>query len=111
MLWIYDKTAQSQSGAVAPLLLDGFVSLARQWFLRSGYWKVLAALAGGLFPLLFAAALVMSIEQQNRSPISVAGNPELVALMRLSALTAVCVLAAVIFLVFWWSKLARRRGV
>src|ERR1700727_1846097 len=39
MLWIF-----YQSGESGPLLLDGLVSLARQWLLRSGWWKVAAAL-------------------------------------------------------------------
>jgi len=40
MLWIYDESGES-----GPLLLDGLVSLARQWVLRSGWWKTAAAVA------------------------------------------------------------------
>ena len=110
MLWIYDETAQT--GPVTPLLLDGCVSLSRQWLMRSGYWKTFAALAGGLFPILIGGALMQSIEPyRNHSTLSVAGSPELVALMGLAAVTAVCLLAAVTFLSLWWCKLARRRGV
>ena len=43
MLWIFDETAAG-TGA-APLLADGIASLARQWLLRSGWWKVAIALA------------------------------------------------------------------
>ena len=110
MLWIYDEAAQSAN--VAPLLLDGFVSLARQWILRSGCWKLLAALAGALFQVSIGGALLFSIGRLQIHPSpSVAENPELAAMMRLGAFTAVGLVAAVVFLVFWWRKLARRMGV
>jgi len=44
MLWIFDVTEQSE-GAFR-MLLDCFVSLFRQWVLRSAYWKIIAAFAG-----------------------------------------------------------------
>ena len=110
MLWIYDEAAQSEN--VAPLLLDGFVSLARQWLLRSGCWKLLAALAGALFQVSIGGALLFSIGRLQSGPSpSAAENPELAAMMRLAAFTAVGLVAAVVFLVFWWRKLARRMGV
>jgi hypothetical protein len=43
MLWIFDQ-ASSSRGALA-LFADGLASLARQWLLRSGWWKVAVALA------------------------------------------------------------------
>jgi hypothetical protein len=110
MLWIYDEAAQSEN--VVPLLLDGFVSLARQWLLRSGFWKLFAALAGALFQVSIGGALLFSIGRLQSGPSSSAAeNPELAAMMRLGALTAVGLAAAVVFLVFWWRKLARRMGV
>jgi hypothetical protein len=59
MLWIFDQTAESQ-GALA-LFLDGLGSLARQWLLRTGWWKIALALTlafmevtlGGFGMLLF----------------------------------------------------------
>jgi hypothetical protein len=42
MLWIFDQA--SSQGALA-LFLDGLASLARQWLLRSGWWKVAVAMA------------------------------------------------------------------
>src|SRR5436305_1168418 len=46
------------------------------------------------------------------SAARVVGNPDLVGLVRLAAYTAVGLLAAVIVLVCWWRKLARRpRGL
>jgi hypothetical protein len=46
MQWIFDEASGSEG--VWALFLDGFVSLARQWILRSGSWKVPVAILGGL---------------------------------------------------------------
>lgn len=44
MLWIFESSVESEGPA--GLFFDGLRSLARQWLLRSGSWKVGAALAG-----------------------------------------------------------------
>ena len=41
MLWIFDET-QTDGGKIF-LLGDGFKSVARQWVVRSGMWKVALA--------------------------------------------------------------------
>ena len=43
MLWIFDQAVATHGPR--PLLADAFRSLARQWLLRSGSWKIAAALA------------------------------------------------------------------
>jgi hypothetical protein len=48
MLWIFDQSAASQDDSrqgTWALFRDGLASLARQWLLRSGWWKVAVALA------------------------------------------------------------------
>jgi len=45
MLWIFEEAAAE---GVAPLFADGLISLLRQWLLRSGPWKLAAAVIGGL---------------------------------------------------------------
>jgi hypothetical protein len=45
MLWIFDETAPEEAPA---LFGDVLISLARQWLLRSGSWKLAAAILGGL---------------------------------------------------------------
>jgi hypothetical protein len=52
MLSIFEEIAADRRAA-ASLCLDAVVSLARQWLLRSGLWKILAAIA--LAGLPFAA--------------------------------------------------------
>jgi hypothetical protein len=56
MLWLFDCTVSDSSPAA--LLIDGVVSLLRQWFLRSRLWLVPVALAGALFTVLAANALL-----------------------------------------------------
>ncbi|HYL37281.1 MAG TPA: hypothetical protein VEV17_15295 [Bryobacteraceae bacterium] len=49
MLWIFEEASASQ-GMLA-LFLDGLLSLARQWLLRSGSWKIALAIVGGLLEI------------------------------------------------------------
>ena len=46
MAWIFDEAATTRERAF--LVCDGFVSLARQWVVRSGMWKIALALLGAL---------------------------------------------------------------
>jgi hypothetical protein len=51
MLWIFDET-QSRDGK-AFLLRDGLNSVARQWVVRSGIWKVAVAVLLALIQAAF----------------------------------------------------------
>ncbi len=107
MLWIYDQAAQTRGAA--PLLLDGVVSLVRQWLLRHGFLKFPLALAGALIQVTvggFAIFLIQPFPVHPSPPI--VQNPEAAGLIALTAVTVTGLLAAVMFLVFWWRKLARR---
>jgi len=104
MLWIYDQAALETGGAA--LFLDAQISLARQWLLRSGCWKILAAVAGGVLQVSFAGALMHGVRRFQTAALP----PELGGLMRLIVLVTVGLLAAVMFLVFWWRMLSRRKG-
>jgi hypothetical protein len=110
MLWIFDEAAAAEG--VATLFGDACVSLARQWLLRSGAWKVAVALAGALFQVTMGGALLFRIgRMQPSNMLSVADNPELTALLRIAVFTALGLLAAVMLLVFWWRKLSRRTEI
>jgi hypothetical protein len=109
MLWLYDETVPA---GMVPLLLDGIASVLRQWMLRSGSWKVVAALLGALFQVGLGGVLWVSMGTLRIPPtLTAVEHPELVALMRLAALTSVGLFGAVIFLIFWWRRLARLRGI
>ena len=57
MLWIFDEAAATQG--VFALFGDGLASLARQWVMRAGTWKLAVAGAGGLLEILMAGFFVM----------------------------------------------------
>jgi hypothetical protein len=50
MLWIFDEVCAKEGPLI--LLLDRQVSFARQWFVRSGLWKVMLALAGATLQVI-----------------------------------------------------------
>jgi hypothetical protein len=51
MAWIFDETPTTRGRAF--LFYDGLVSLARQWVVRSGMWKVALALLLALIQAVF----------------------------------------------------------
>ena len=110
MLWIYDEAAAAEGAAT--LFGDACVSLARQWLLRSGLWKVAVALAGAAVQVTMGGALLFRIgRMQPANLLTVADSPELTAMMRIAVFTALGLLAAVMLLVFWWRKLSRRTEI
>ena len=54
MLWIFDEESKQ---ALAWRFADCLISLARQWLVRSGLWKLLPAAVGGLLTLAAGLAL------------------------------------------------------
>jgi hypothetical protein len=57
MLWIFDQSAESQGAAT--LFVDGLGSLARQWLLRSGWWKIALALSLAVLQIVFGGFATM----------------------------------------------------
>lgn len=49
MLWIFDEASASEG--VCTLFFDALISLARQWVVRSGSWKIGAAIVGAFLQL------------------------------------------------------------
>ncbi len=56
MLWIFDEAAASL-GAGA-LLVDGVISLLRQWVIGAGTWKVAAGVMGGMVQMVIVMSLI-----------------------------------------------------
>lgn len=105
MLCIYDE-----AGSPA-FFADALLSLARQWFLRSGGWKVAVVLVGALLQMSLGGILWISIGRvPGQAGWSAEPHPEMAAMMRLVALTAIGLLAGVMFLIVWWRRLAARMG-
>ena len=105
MLCIYEEAGS------ASFFGDAVVSLMRQWLLRSGGWKIAVVLVGALLQMSLGGFLWVSIGRvPGQTGWSADPHPEIAAMMQLVALTAIGLLAGVMFLVFWWRRLARRIG-
>ncbi len=61
MLCIFDETG---ARAKMPLLVDGLISLMRQWILRSGVWKWMVALAGAFMQMILATLGLLQAMRQ-----------------------------------------------
>jgi hypothetical protein len=121
MLWIFDQAAESH-GAFA-LLCDGLASLARQWVLRSGWWKIAAALAlalleivfGGFGTMLFAPRRI--VRPPSGSPIAEFAHQGAIAhlpltigmVMYLAVFITGGLVVLVIGLTFWMKTVSARR--
>jgi hypothetical protein len=116
MLWIFEEAA---AGGVAPLFADGLLSLLRQWLLRSGPWKLAAAViggllevtAGGLGGLLFGRSPMMAhlATAQVQRPVSPAEALAMNNLIHVAMWAVMGVLLMVVVLVFWVKGLNSRR--
>jgi hypothetical protein len=76
MLWIFDQAANTQ-GALA-ICSDGLASLARQWLLRSGCWKVVAAILLALVQVSLGGVALSRVGP--RSMVRLTGDPRPVTL-------------------------------
>lgn len=113
MLWIFDEGAASQG--VVRLLADGFTSLMRQWVLRSGSWKVAAAVAGGVLQVTIAGSAMLLLRSQVRALFPAVGLSEpgapiaMPSLIRITLWLAGGISLTVILLALWVMNFTRRR--
>lgn len=59
MLWIFDQAGETEG--IVPLFTDGLLSLARQWLIRQGTWKVAAGAVGGLLHISIVMAALSPV--------------------------------------------------
>jgi hypothetical protein len=111
MLWIYDETRGT--AAVWMLFADALVSLARQWLLRAGAWKLLAAGVGGVLQITLGGLIFgLFHELHGRSHLISEPRPESVDMLRLlylSAGVAAGVVTSVLALTLWLRSFTARR--
>jgi hypothetical protein len=118
MLWIFDQAAESQG--TAALFFDGLGSLARQWLLRSGWWKIAVALAlaalevtfGGFGILLFGHRHLVepSFAAEFSHHGTIAHQPLTIGIvMYLAVFITGGLTVMVIGLTFWMKNFAARR--
>jgi hypothetical protein len=111
MLCIFDEMA---TVATMALLADALVSLARQWLLRTGAWKAIAALLGafvqvsigGFSFFLFSrrTGLVSRHAPGPAAPLS----PESAELLQLMVWTAGSLVVIVLLTTLWVRNFTRR---
>jgi hypothetical protein len=80
MLWIFDQ-ASGPLGAGA-LFLDGLGSLARQWLLRSGWWRIALALALAAFEVIVGGFGMLLFGRRNI--VQPASDPSVVRIAEFS---------------------------
>ena len=110
MLSIFDEEGPHQSGFA--LLLDGFVSLGRQWLLRTDSWKVPIAIGGGFLQVWgFGYRFGYRIEgyqswTANHEPLL----PYMQGLIVITAGVICCLIGAIVLLAVWTARFQRRRS-
>lgn len=108
MLWIFDEARGSEGAFV--LLLDLLLSLARQWLLRSGAWKLALALIGAVAQVLLGGgAWWLFNSSRNRGTPGPQLSPALSDLLLVALCTVGMVIVMVSGAVFWVGRLNRRR--
>jgi hypothetical protein len=108
MLWIFDE-ARVPEGAFV-LLLDLLISLARQWLLRSGAWKLALALIGAAAQVLLGGgAWWLLNSSRNRGAPGPQLSPAISGLLMVVLCTLVMVMVMVSGAAFWVGRLNRRR--
>jgi hypothetical protein len=116
MLWIFDQAAASQ-GTFA-LFFDGVGSLARQWLLRSGWWKIALALSLALVEIVFGGFGMMAFRQRHLVPPAgdpmiggaIAHQPLTIGLLMYLAVFLTAGLTMMIIGLNYWLKTCLRRG-
>ena len=109
MLWIFDETA---GAAVWMLLADALISLARQWLLRSGAWKLLAAGAGGLVQITVGGLglfLVRRLHAPELSSMHAPMETDMGRLIYLAVWVVGTIVCSVIALALWVKDFTGRR--
>ncbi|HEX4137557.1 MAG TPA: hypothetical protein VHY84_23310 [Bryobacteraceae bacterium] len=108
MLWIFDEAHVSEGAWI--LLFDLLASLCRQWLLRTGFWKVTAAIIGAALQMLpalnvFARSRSLSIRPMAETPVEAQGF----------AVIVMCMISLVILLVvstvLWATRVSRLKAL
>src|SRR5579885_1808918 len=100
MLCIFDESGQRGIS----IYNDCFISLLRQWGLRSGLWKVIPAVIGGCLQVSAGALLALlawRVRGGQSSPAHVLSDHEMRGLINLIVVLAGAVIFMVIALSMW----------
>jgi hypothetical protein len=111
MLCIFDHATASKSSCAWALLFDAFVSLMRQWLLRSGSWRVPAAVAGASVQFLIGGFIFIALSRGHAvRETPPAFDPALGNLMRIVLGVGCGLVLAIAAASLWTSAFIRRRA-
>jgi hypothetical protein len=106
MLWIFDQAAAAEGART--LFADALISLARQWLLRSGSWKLAAALAGALLQITLVSFGMLGFGKARISAQVAGSTPDIpismLSLIRLTSWLVAGILLTVLLTVLWFKK-------
>jgi hypothetical protein len=110
MLWIFE---QSRGAELWTLFADALISLARQWVLRAGAWKLAAAGVGGLLQIMLGG-LIFGLFHELHGARHLVSEPrpdsiDMLRLIYLAAGVAAGVVTSVLALTLWLRSFAGRR--
>src|SRR5580698_746126 len=108
MLWVFDEARLSDGTAI--LLLDLLISIARQWLVRSGLWKVMLALAGASVQVVVGGVgWLASARHASATHSDAVVTPLLSDLMLLTLWSVGIVFVGVFASACWVTRFNRRR--
>jgi hypothetical protein len=111
MLWIFDETRGT--AAAGMLMSDAMISLARQWLLRSGAWKLALAGAGAVIQITLGGlglGLFRQLHVVSRSHwVSATDRPDMMQLIYLTVGVVGGVICSVLALALWVKTFTARR--
>jgi hypothetical protein len=113
MLWVFDEARVTDGPLI--LLIDILISFARQWFVRSGLWKVMLALTGATLQVIaFGAGWMASTPHTMSRNIGAEHpgaqmTPLLSDLMLLTLRSVAIVFVGVFASASWVTRFNRRR--
>jgi hypothetical protein len=103
--------ASKKSSCAWALVFDAFVSLMRQWLLRSGSWRLLAAVAGASVQLLIGGFIFVALGRGHAvRETAPALDPALGNLIRIVLGTGCGLVLTVAAASLWTSAFIRRRS-
>jgi len=115
MLWIFDEASGTDHRFLYSVMFfaDAIRSLARQWLLRSGSWKIAVALAGALIQVTIGGLghLLFGPLSQHGTlrTANAATRIDLDALVRIGIWSVSGIVVSVILLAVWVKKFNARR--
>jgi hypothetical protein len=103
--------ASNKSSCALALLFDAFTSLIRQWLLRSGSWRLPAAVAGASVQLLMGGIVFVALGHGHAvRQAARASDPALENLMRIVLAVGCGLVLMIAAAAAWMSGFIRKRG-